>query len=263
MKLAPGFLLRTAPHFHPRSGWQDGLEVCSGAEPTASGFFPRLDWRRATDEEISLLVGAAPQAASDDMLSPERAGFFSVPNHLRAAWWQAADGIDENGAASAYENFVAQTVEFLRFKDLPLPESCSFDVRVSQPGRRSTRLDPTASYLCGLGFGATAEDASRRMVAWVNLGDEEARLVFLNLTAPMMRRLADQAGRFSPPQVRQGDLLQRFVASVPDYPLVRLRCEPGEGLWFPAAAVLWDGDTQDKLDLDVILTLTTSDAAVA
>jgi hypothetical protein len=156
---------------------------------------------------------------------------------------------------------VAQTVEFLRFKGLPLPESCSFDVRVSQPGRRSTRLDPSGSYLCGLGFGATAEEDSRRMVAWVNLGDEEARLVFLNLTAPTMRRIADEAGRVSASPAR--DPLRRFVETVPDYPLVRLRCEPGEGLWFPAAPVLWDGDTQDKLDLDVILTLTTSVAAVA
>lgn len=218
------FRLAVAPRFHLRAEWSQRLQANDGIEVDAAGtLWPRPRWRELSQAEEARWVGEG--AAGDALL-------FNLPNHLRASWWSAVEGMEPGGAdGGAYQTFVARTVEFLTFKQRPLPSQCAFDVRVGRPGLRSTRADAP-----GLGFDAPA--AARRTLAWVNLGDEATHLV-----------LVPVAG------VHDMEALRRHAATSPDHPLLRLRLEPGEGLWFPAAPLARDGDTIDKLDLDAILVL--------
>lgn len=252
--LRPGFHLGVAPRFHVSRHWSSRFEVNSGLERDAAGWFPRRDWRCATADEVAALVEDEPGGAEP---APRRDGglLFNVPRHLVDLWWKAADEIEAGAAGGgAYERFVDDVVAFLGFKQMPLPQSCAFDVRVSRPGQRSTRLDAGGAVLHGLGFDAFDGAPARRTVAWVNLGEEDSRFVYLNLPAASMSALIGQGGSSA-----GGDLLRRFATTRPSYPLVRLRLAPGEGLWFPDAPIVHDGDTQGKLDLDVVLTLTAAE----
>lgn len=252
--LCAGMRIAVAPRFHVAADWAARLEVNGGLESGDSGCFPRPDWRRVDEGDIATLVQEAPAAGA--ALPADTGGLFTLPQHVADLWWKAAEEVEAGSAAGGgYQRFVDESVAFLRFKQLPLPDSCSFDVRVSQAGQRSTRLDATGSRLCGLGFGSLAQAPHRSTIAWVNLGDEDTHLVYLNLPAKRMRELAAASGQRLDAATDE-ELLPRFAAAVPRYPLVRLRLAPGEGLWFPAAPIVHDGDTHGKLDLDVVLTLT-------
>jgi hypothetical protein len=55
--------------------------------------------------------------------------------------------------------------------------------------------------------------------------------------------------------VTAGDPVGSFLAHFPDYPLVRLVLDPGEGVWLPDADVIYDDDCSGKQDIDVWLIL--------
>lgn len=154
--MTAGPRLAIAPRFHLRADWPGRVEL-----PAAEG------WRAATAAEIAAVV--ADPLAADAVLPPDRIGLFLLPPHLRDGWWRAAENLDDAApAGEAYERFVRDVVDFCSFKQLPLPASCSFDVRVSRPDLASTRLDGAAS----------------TVVAWINLGDEDTHVV---LARPRLR----------------------------------------------------------------------------
>ncbi len=269
MQLQAGFLFRVAPRFHNRLPWSHRLQINGGVECSAQRFFPRNDWRKLSPGELALLIDECPQSAAtaraptlDTMLSPSRAGLLAIPSHLRASWWTVAERADtSNGRMEGYESFVAQLLEFLRFKRLPLPEHCGFDVVASRPSQRSTHLDAAGESVMGLGFNTLLQGESRhasRLVGAINLGDEATHLVLLNLSPPAMCSILVRQGQTEITATSSPELLKQFFAALPDYPLVRLRLDPGEGLWLPNDAVVYDRDTQGKQDLDLVLTIRTT-----
>ncbi len=249
MELRPGITLGLAPRFQSALAWRERMQVNGGVEAEAGHFYPRRDWRAPTDAALTLLL-----ADADAGLARSRVGLLSLPSHVRREWWGLAErGEGLGGNGRDYRAFVAEVMEFLRFKRLPLPGQCRVDVAVSRPGQPSTRWDAADGRPAGLGFniegpgGATTPD---RVVAIVNLGDEPTHLVLLNL-AP-----SEMAAALGPPPVAPGrELLQRFFTAMPAYPLVRVRLEPGDGVWLPSLGVVYDVCTLDKREIDVALTI--------
>ena len=126
----------------------------------------------------------------------------------------------------------------------------------SRPDMRGTRLEPAAGGLSGLGFAAPGPPAvARHTLGTINLGDEATHLVLLNLPSELMRALL---ARDDEPGVRSlapSELAARFFDTYPGYPRTRLRLDPGEGLWFPSADIIYDGWVGAKRDVDVVLTI--------
>jgi hypothetical protein len=239
VELRPGIVLGVAPRFHARSGWTERLRLNGGVERARARFHPRGDWRPLAPAELALLLDEAPAAAD-----PLRASLLVLPAWLRAAWW---DRVDRAG----YERFASELLGFLRFKALPLPALCEVRVTVSRPGQTGTRLDPTTGDLSGLAPSPSLPGAE---VAVINLGDEATHVVFLNLPpAAMGQMVCGRAG--SSPTLPLVDLVPWFFEARAAYPIVRIRLEPGEGLWFPAGDVVHDGWTCEKRELDVVLTI--------
>ena len=92
-----------------------------------------------------------------------------------------------------------------------------------------------------------------RLLGGVNLGDEAVYLLFVNLPAQqlqaeLVRRFPDQ-----PPPAAVDELARRFLLHCRDYPLVRLRIEPGEGYRVPAGGMLIDACTLDMQGPSVML----------
>lgn len=252
MLLEPGHIFRVAPRFHCRAAWAERLQLNGGATRRADTVCPRADWRAATVAELAVL---APSGTSDaSPLEAAHWALLTIPAHVRQRWWDAAErGEAGEGTQPGYDAFVADVLELLRFKGLPVPPRCAAAVLVNRPGQTSTRLDGSGR-LAGFCFGSlvpsSAAHGADDPIAVFNLGDEFAHLVMLNLGVHALRaRLAVDDATVA------DEILSTFYLRQPAYPLVRVRLDPGEGLWLSSPPPAFDGWTVGKADLDALLVL--------
>jgi len=253
MVLTPGLRFCVAPRFHCAAGWAERLRLNDGMVRTPAGIQPRENWRSAAEAELRVLIGADEVASNGDALMQ----LLAIPAELRSRWWDLAERGEADGdSLPGYDALVEDLVEFLRFKGLAVPARCLAASVASRPGQRSTRLDAAGRALCGLGFGSLAStggDAPAAVpIAVINLGDEAAQVVVLNLPATLLRERSTRNGL---PTASMDALLAAFAAECPDYPLVCVRLVPGEGLWLPTPPPAFDGWTVGRTDLDAMLIL--------
>lgn len=218
--LDAGARLVQAPRFHNSRAWAERLHINSGIERVGATLIPRDDWRSPTMEELARLTGG-PAVGDDDV------ALFHVPEYLRRRWWESP--APEGGPAFAA--YAREMAEFLQFKAVPLPSPCTFEVRVSAPGRPTIR---------GTGLGGSWGE-----VGGINLGDAASSLVVLNLTP---RQLQERVPGDGPPG-------HRFLEAYPGYPLVRVALLPGDGWLLPPCGLVADGDTRGMSEIDVTLLL--------
>lgn len=269
MELRAGLIFRVAPFFHSRIDWTERLRVNGGVERDASRFYARDDWCAPTAAEMQRLLGKV--ADQEAAVTATQVALVVVPQHVRAAWWRVAERAERlDGRLDGFDGFVGELLEFLRFKRLPLPARCRCEVTANRPGQRSTRVDADGAPL-GLEFSASAPGhMPARACAVINLGDEDTHLVVLNLLRTDLEALLSTGGahRRAPLHDHNASTcgngtLARFFTAMPDYPLVRVRLSPGDGLWLPSSNTAFDGWTVDKDDLDVVLTMWSDDGATA
>jgi len=218
---------------------------------------PQPDWRPLTTEELGLLIGEDAEASDEAAdLPPLAAGLLVIPTRLRQAWWETAGhGMPVAARDERYQRFAASVLEFLRFKRLPLPPQCEVEALASRPDQPGTRVDPATGRLSGLRFAAPDLEDGRRPVGVINLGDEATHLVLLNLSSDIMRGFLAREGDPTAWCLAPAPLTERFFDACSSYPLVRLRLEPGEGLWFPQTDVVYDGWPGLKREVDIVLTI--------
>jgi len=246
--------------------WSERVRLNSGVIESEGRFFPRDDWSPPSEAERTLLFTASPSESfpGDDV------GLFSITERLRTRWWNLAEtGAGSPGAGDNwFTSYVRQIAEFARFKGLPLPSSCFFEAVISPQDQRSTRIDASSEVprLAGLLSNMTVSGAHAvgaaictvqisRMLAGINLGEEPTSIVFVNLSpSQMAERLAlegiERASMGAP-----DDVARRFLNRFPEYPLVRLPLNPGEGFWWPAQGIVFDGYTIDQTSIAVMLLL--------
>jgi hypothetical protein len=61
------------------------------------------------------------------------------------------------------------------------------------------------------------------------------------------------AGAASPAPATIGEAVGQFLRAFPNYPPVRLRLGPGEGVRVPATGLVLDGHPTDRADPDMLL----------
>jgi hypothetical protein len=234
MNLLPGVPLAVAPNFHLAADWDHRLAVAAGFERTSAGLhLPRPPWRLPSSEELALLTAAAGDP-------DERLCLFHLPGHLRSAFWQLLEqaGGGAPDELAGFDIFAREAARFLAFKGLPPPEGASFELLLGPPGQPSLFTGP-----------------ARWPAVWaaVNLGEEDALLVLVNLSAVALRReLVERCPGTEAPAALP-DLVERFLAACPDYPPVRLRLRPGEGCRLPAGKLPLDGWTLEQQEPAVLL----------
>ena len=131
-----------------------------------------------------------------------------------------------------------------------------FDLVASKPGQRSIRWNArpgtrpeglTFDLSPQTGWPLSQERRQARLWGGINLGDEAVSVVLVNLAAGQIQDQLAQRCASLPPAATMGELAERFLTYLPDYPPVRLRVEPGEGYRLPVGGILVDACT---LDLD-------------
>ena len=78
-------------------------------------------------------------------------------------------------------------------------------------------------------------------------------MVLVNLAAQQMHDWVPRGFPDLAPAASHGELAERFLTRLPDYPPVRLRIGPGEGYRLPAGGVLVDACTLDREGPAVLL----------
>ncbi len=242
-----------APRFSLPRAFEGRLERNGGVRCDDQRVLPQNDWRALESGELTSLV--SDLCARDAVLSPAHLGLLQVPERLRAAWWAEAERsrIAPAGAGS-FEGIFTKVVEFLRFKRLPLPDHVNLRVLVSVPGLTSTRVGPPGTQ--GLGFGnatQTAQATAGPPLACINFGDETAFVVLLELPPAALIRGLESIGEGGSRSFSPTALVRRYFEAFPRQRLLRVRLEPGEGLWLSPLGVVHDGWTEGKRDLDVML----------
>lgn len=249
----PAYRLTVAPRFALHAGWAERLDRSGGVtiDRTAGGASPRDGWAPLDEATLATLTDAEAERAPT--LPPTHLGLVDLPARLRRAWWmQAERGPDDT---SGFDAVFAEMAGFFRFKGLPLGERTRFEVAVSAPGLRSTR-PAGANAAAGLGFDTRAggsDEAPHPPLGLINLGDEQSFLTFLPLPPRTLATRLEAAGIEDAQHLPPSGLALRFLSTFPDEPVLRVRLEPGEGLWLSPFGVLHDGWTEGKRDVDVML----------
>lgn len=229
--LEAGYRVGVAPNFAVRTDWPARLAVNSGSEPSGAVVVPKPDWRPVGAAELALLTAPGPTAS--------QVSLFHLSDELRARWWKTAEALGMAGDSDAYPAYAREVVEYLRAQGLPAPADTAAEAVVTAPDRRTTRdgLDGSVDVRRGGG-----------LIAGVNLGDEPTAVVFLNLPPAAMRAKTPAQDRW---------LAKTFLAAHPDYPLVKVRLDPGEGYWLPAAGAVFDHWTLGQNEVGVLIVLRT------
>jgi hypothetical protein len=228
------------------------IDRTDGVERDGESFHPRDDWRALSAEELSSLV--TETSGPGAVLSPTELGLLQIPERIRAAWWREAE---KGSGCEGFERVFTALTEFFRFKRLPFPERVHLEVAVNAPGLASTRPGPDGVRR-GLAYcdpPDAGQGRSRQTLGLVNLGDEAAFVVLLDLPPSKLAAGLNAAGESGASALSPERLVRRYFEVFPRQPLLRVHLEPGEGLWLSPRGVVHDGWTRGKRDLDVMLSL--------
>jgi hypothetical protein len=289
MNLTRGHPLTVAPFFHLSFDLPARVLVGAGVEEEQGCLVPRGPWRIPTADELESLVPNPVPAMREDLVplpatslpvvgqisnpshetgTPDKAlaGFlclFALPDHLQSAWWEMVGEAQAAGTAhlEGFDAFVGEVAGFLAFKGLSVPDGATFDLVASQPGQRSIRWGGGGARPGGLAFDLSprtpwplpGEVPEPRLWGGINLGDEAVSVVLVNLAARQIHDLLAEHFADLPPATTLGELAERFLTRLPNYPPLRLRIEPGEGYRLPAGGVLVDACTLDAAEPAVLL----------
>jgi hypothetical protein len=126
-------------------------------------------------------------------------------------------------------------MEYLLFKMLPLPQDSAIELVLTAPGQPS--VQPNAR-------GFLSEPEGPALLGGINLSDEEASVIFLNLSDETRSETA-----WNEKEKRS------FLLEHSDYPLTRLKLKPREGYWLPKCSIIMDRDTSGRTEIDVHLAI--------
>lgn len=246
------YRLTVAPRFQLRRTFVGRISRNGGVERNGDCLYPCDDWQLLNPEELSGVVveGARPGA----LLPATQLGLLEIPERFRMAWWKEAE---KSAANHGFEGVFSALIEFLRFKRLPLPERVHLEVAVNAPNLKSTRGAPSGASQ-GLAYRdppAAQNGRARQALGLVNLGDEAAFIVLLALPPSTLVARLDAARDAGAIALSPDRLVKRYFEVFPREPLLRVRLDPGEGLWLSPQGVVHDGWTHGKNDLDVVLSV--------
>ncbi len=242
--LEPGIRVGLAPHFQNTRPVSERLQLNSGVISDAGRIWPRTDWRAPSAEELAMLT-----AGEED---PGVLRLFHIPERLRARWWEFAAGQESEASKSAltFTQVAGEISEFLGFKRLPLPRPSTLEVVVHAPDLPS--IKPAMA-------GLAAPLPWTGLCGGINLGDQETSLVVINLGERQVRERRLECSVETPFLDRVGV----FLTAHPEYPVLRIRLQPGEGYWLPATELGFDCDTRGRGEVDVQLLIRAVDESAS
>lgn len=233
----PGIVIRALPRFAGGTLDNTTIEVNSGVMLKDGSLWPKGDWCPLAEQQAEIL-GLRHKAADSKLKSvssqnPDTLWIFAIPLHLLQHWQRIREPFaPETGAGSlvqegSYRGFVSQVVDFFRFKAVPLPDKCKFEMVSNFPEIGPTMEAPAEP---GGDFRASVRVplmVSEEVQVAVNLGGATSSLIFVNLSIAQMELILGE--RSDPTPVSGSSTVERFFSCFPEYPCFRIPLPPRMG----------------------------------
>jgi hypothetical protein len=239
-------------------------------------FVPRGPWRGLSADEFELLAFGRP-AQEAEWRPGADAAIIHIPDELFLPFANLLDGqaIREGANPEIVPELIKihpdWSMKFAALREY-LTALCDEEerersfrtglLRASEPNRLTLTTDdlPDSGKLAGMHLDSwdrlpLRHRARSRNRICINLGREPRYLLFVNLTLMDMfgrLRLRDPEDIYE--DFRGLTIGRRFMASWPDYPVVRLRVDPGEAYILPTDNLLHDASTEGTTSADITLT---------
>ena len=243
---------------------QDGVElrIAEGVDrETAlnrwfSRHVPREPWQLTTSAERQTLIRPI------DTESPTRLYAIDFPKSLHAEFWENhspnlfANESDESrkSALDAFRRVLLETLATL--PGFEIKAIRTFDIMVGASGNRSTAFDARSGEFVGLhlddhenlGF----NDRSRGFqLLSINIGHAERYFQFVNHDTASLLKLVGGVSALPDDARSAASLVQTFLGSFPDCPIVRMTLQPGQGYIGVTQDFIHDGSTNTEGRPDV------------
>lgn len=232
----PGIVIRALPRFSDGTLDYITIEANSGVMVKNGSLWPKGDWRPLTEHEAEILGLRGKAAGStlkrDPSENPDTLWIFAIPLHLLQHWQRIREPFapDTGGGSlvqeGPYRGFVSQVVDFFRFKAVPLPDKCKFEMVSNFPEIGPTEIP---SELEG-DFRASVQVpllVSEDVQVAANLGGATSSLIFVNLSIGQMELILGE--RPDPASGSARGTAERFFSRFPEYPCFRISLPPRMG----------------------------------
>jgi hypothetical protein len=272
MKLLPG--IRLIDNTGGDEPGKPRIALSAGTQPAATSRWRALyrdravvpcgPWRPPERAELALLAAEGRPAGRGTWISvvPVPQSYLHRSRSLHDAsrnsqqtWEQANAYVSRHADMEAMVRFSAQ---FSTDQELAVLQK---GVRANTPGLPTVTMDGGSGKLIGLHVDnwfntpLVGRNESPNRVA-LNLGSQDRYLLFVNLSLMRIWELVHDVPRAGPAEpCLKADLLDRFWAEFPSYPVVRLRIGPGEAYVAPTENIAHDGSTLDMSTWDIYLTV--------
>jgi hypothetical protein len=241
-----------------------GVEISNAAGTVSAyqegGVLPKENWSTLTDSELSLLTVAKSgfEASRTVQLLKMPAALLQISRALGLQNIVQQDEVQQLAIqrSEEFSEFMIRArsfgESFLSCKDGFFSQSVRCEQRI---GLRSSTLDQKRGQFIGLHVDnwdalpmAMRENSRSRLI--LNLGKEPRFVVFINLTiAKMADLMIATDGTLQRGEVF--DQIGKFFTKFANYPVTRLRVDPGEGYIAPVDNLYHDGTTSGKQSADI------------
>lgn len=214
-----------------------------GAPPyVADARVPVDVWRLPSAQERAILWSQAAPPAHRGI------GVARILSPAMVRLCQAQDRLFSrtDDAATLDHPLTRLVLEMIARRGIPVRQPHSARKGRDEPGRLTMTMAVHENARVGLHFdrwdALPLEDldtATNRIL--INLGPSDRYFLCINHSAANMAFLLRQAGMEMPPDVES--VGKAFLASFPDYPVMRLRLRPGEAYIAPTENILHDGSS--------------------
>lgn len=224
--------------------------VLGGRAYCTPAFVPKLPWVRPSADSLRLLSPdtARPRMSvtivrisAESLNALHELGVGAEPNPLAHQKLLLSGAVTE-----AVKACLADLADYI--SDVAGLTVLGFTV--GEPGIPTVALNPNLRAGLHVDDWDKAQDrATSRNRLHLNLGREPRHFLYVNLPI-------DEARALAPPGINdtldRGNIIgNSFMEANPDYPVVRVRVDPGEAYIAPTDYLIHDGDTTDKLLPDV------------
>lgn len=274
MMLRSGLALHDVGHDAERSRrvyLSDGLEqapahVTSPRHPDHSlvyergALVPKGPWRPPSMTELDVITRGLDSTPGSSV------AVLPIPKWLYDRFNEVRIGVDVLSDWDQANEYVSRAPVVEAARDWAIGQAEDPDKRIWQagiranpPGLKTVTVDNRTQRLVGLHtdnwFGAPMDrrGASPNRIA-LNLGNKDRFFDYINLPLSVVWQVANQTEDLSMAALTS-DLLTRFLAVAPGYPVTRVRVAPGEAYIAPTDNMIHDGSTECSHQWDVYFTV--------
>lgn len=219
------------------------------------GYVPLEPWNILTSAEQNILQSKKIPQHSFNTVSIIKLPLklFNFSRELQIHQIQSWNEISYLRKSQTFSNFLAEILFYLKSYLLTTDNlSCDHLFCNTVLGLKGATYNPEDNLYVGLhidswdGVNSNFRHKARNRLC-LNLGKEARYFLFVNLTfVDILKSVSKKSSHSDYP-------VKLFLKSFPEYPVIRIQLQPGEGYIAPTENIIHDASTENKLFPDVIL----------